>query len=105
MRDRFGGLPQFGPMQGDAGSRGSQDYEYSNVDSDIELATELTNKTVKELFPEITVQQCPYQGFSGELNLKDQIRRGEDISLQFLYEASDCRLFYTPAVIIDYTVL
>ena len=92
-------------MQGDAGSRGSQDYQYSNVDSDIKLATELTNKTLKELFPEITVHQCPYQGFSGELNLKDQIRRGEDIPVQFLYEASDCRLFYTPAMIVDYAIL
>lgn len=79
-------------MQGDADSKGSQDYEYQSLDSDVSTATELANKTKKEIFPEINVQKRLYQLSSGELNLKDQIRRNEATPVQFLYEPSYCRL-------------
>jgi hypothetical protein len=32
-----------------------------------------------------------------DLNLRDQIRKDSDIPVQFVYEAANCRIFYTPA--------
>jgi hypothetical protein len=40
-----------------------------------------------------------------EINLRDQIRKGGEIPLQFLYEAATCRIFYTPKTFYNYTAL
>jgi hypothetical protein len=42
---------------------------------------------------------------SAGINLRDQVRKGEDIPLQFLYEGADCRIFYTPKTVYNYTAL
>lgn len=39
------------------------------------------------------------------LNIRDQIREGSDVPLQFAYEAANCRIFYTPQTIFNYTNL
>jgi hypothetical protein len=40
-----------------------------------------------------------------QINLRDQIRKGETIPLQFTYEAANCRIFYTPQTFYNYTAL
>jgi hypothetical protein len=37
-----------------------------------------------------------------QINLRDQIRKGETIPLQFTYEAANCRIFYTPQTFYNY---
>lgn len=39
------------------------------------------------------------------LNLRDQIRKGSDVPLQFSYEPADCRIFYTVDTWNDYEAL
>lgn len=39
------------------------------------------------------------------VNLRDQVRIGETTPLQFAYEAADCRIFYTPQTVFNYTLL
>lgn len=41
----------------------------------------------------------------GDINLRDQVRKGGDIPLQFVYEAATCRIFYTPKTFYNYTAL
>lgn len=40
-----------------------------------------------------------------QINLRDQVRKGETIPLQFIYEAANCRIFYTPQTFYNYTAL
>lgn len=42
---------------------------------------------------------------SGSINLRDQIRKDGDMPLQFSYEAADCRIYYTPSTVWNYTAL
>ena len=46
-----------------------------------------------------------YSTIYGSFNLRDQIRKGEAIPLQFKYEAADCRIYYTKANIYNMTRL
>lgn len=87
-----GGLPQNGPMQTASGTRGVQLYTAQNIDNDIALA-EYFNATTSNYFPDRTVDvYIPYLN----VNLRDQIRKDqEDVPLQFLYDAADCRIFFT----------
>ncbi|MCJ1233227.1 hypothetical protein MMC14_001182 [Varicellaria rhodocarpa] len=43
--------------------------------------------------------------YDTSINLRDQIRQGEDFPLQFAYEAADCRIFYTAQTFNNYTNL
>jgi len=40
-----------------------------------------------------------------QINLRDQIRQGETVPLQFTYEAANCRIFYTAQTFYNYTNL
>lgn len=96
-----GGRPVTGPMQSPAGSRGAQLYSVGDLDADIEVAS-IINATAGELLPprqlDVYVSQLTF-------NIRDQIRQGEDIPLQFLYEAADCRIFYTLQTVYNFTNL
>ncbi|MAD86938.1 MAG: hypothetical protein CL912_28615 [Deltaproteobacteria bacterium] len=39
------------------------------------------------------------------LNLRDQVRKKEEIPLQFQYDAADCRIFFTPDTVINFANL
>lgn len=92
-----GGLPQFGPMQAQGGTRGALSYTAAKLDYDISAldpsTPNLPNRDV--------VYWLQYVG----INLRDQIRQGEDIPLQFAYDPADCRIFFTPANFLNYSVL
>lgn len=96
-----GGRPVTGPMQAPAGSRGAQLYSVGDLDADIEVASRI-NATAGDILPprqlDVFVSQLT-------INLRDQIRQGEDIPLQFLYEAADCRIFYTLQTVYNFTNL
>ena len=90
-----GGLPSPGPMQIASGTRGAQIYLAENIDDDISVA-EAFNATANDLLPDREVDT--WIEFLS-VNIRDQIRR-EDFEtdgtpIQFLYDAADCRIFYT----------
>ena len=90
-----GGRPSPGPMQIASGTRGAQIYLAQNIDDDVSV-TEILNATTNDLLPNRTVDT--WIEFLS-VNLRDQIRR-EDFEtdgtpVQFLYDAANCRIFYT----------
>lgn len=98
-----GGRPNYGPMQAPGQSRGARMYSTDSLDSDI-LFAQAANDTTALLLPNRTANQDVWVTFAS-VNLRDQIRKGENVPLQFVYEAADCRIFYTPQTWYNYTAL
>jgi hypothetical protein len=86
-----GGQPNTGPMQAPSGTRGAEFYSVGDLDADFQVAAQI-NATAGGLLPSRT--EDVYISYMG-INIKDQIRKGEDTPVQFLYSAADCRIFYT----------
>ncbi|KAF7563934.1 hypothetical protein G7046_g200 [Stylonectria norvegica] len=116
-----GGIPEYGPMQSVAGTRGSNALEWAVLSDLIAGVVDILSKNstivdnvVNDL--EISLQQvselpplfseAPWNIHSGGCNSLDEIRAASpDVPLQFTYEAADCRLFYTTAMVKDITQL
>ncbi|KAI9702997.1 MAG: hypothetical protein M1836_008211 [Candelina mexicana] len=96
-----GGLPRSGPMQAASGSRGAQTYSSISIDRDIEVAQSI-NETAKDYLPDRT--EDVLLDFM-TINLRDQIRKDQDIPVQFQYDAADCRIYYTAETLSDYSKL
>ncbi|KAF2003013.1 hypothetical protein P154DRAFT_429470 [Amniculicola lignicola CBS 123094] len=111
----IGGLPETGPMQGVAGSKGAQVFTFTRVYSEAanvyeELKTTMDNINSTELgklvAAERPLMRSAYQE-GGEtmsvINLRDNMRLNDDSGtpLEFIYEAADCRLFYTAGLVQD----
>jgi hypothetical protein len=102
-----GGRPSTGPMQAPSGSRGARDYDTDSLDANINFTQEiLANQSSAEVnfLPNRTEALDVFVSYA-DINLRDQIRRNETIPLQFAYEAADCRIFYTPQTVYNYTAL
>ncbi|KAM3079675.1 hypothetical protein ACMFMG_006088 [Clarireedia jacksonii] len=110
----MGGRSQFGPMQGVAGSKGAEVLRYLDIDT--------FYGQIPTLLPLLANQSAPLpsppaasflppgvslswplgssttQSSRARFNLRNNIRRNDtptaDPPLQFVYEASNCRLFY-----------
>ncbi|KAF2471196.1 uncharacterized protein BDR25DRAFT_342528 [Lindgomyces ingoldianus] len=112
-----GGKPTTGPMQGVAGSKGAQVYTFTQVSDEASIAfnslpayQEELNKTELGalVYAERPLMRTAYQANGQSLsviNLRDNIRINDTsgIPLEFIYEAADCRLFYTADMIRDVT--
>jgi hypothetical protein len=98
-----GGRPETGPMQAPAGTRGALSYDSVSLDIDIENA-ETVNITTTGYLPDRAEDQAVWIS-TASFNMRDQVRSGENIPLQFVYEAADCRIFYTFNTIYNYTNL
>lgn len=110
-----GGLPKTGPMQGVAGSKGSQVYTWTQVNFEANKVynllpdqQEALNKT--ELGALVNAQRPLMRSAIGSfnrtqssINLRDNIRMNDTTvtPLEFVYEAADCRLFYTGDMVRD----
>ncbi|CAH0058315.1 unnamed protein product [Clonostachys solani] len=115
-----GGIPQSGPMQGVAGTRGSQVRQHGDMAQVAELIRSglldskngsreaLRSKlgvTVAQIEDIPSASQAPWK-VSMALNILDQVSTGNlDVPYQFVYEAANCRLFYTIDMIRDVTLL
>jgi hypothetical protein len=102
-----GSRPEYGPMQAVSGVRGSQVY---STDSMQEIFSAITsvNASNAPFFPSADNYNPPINVDveSVEFNIRNQIRRSApDVPLQFTYQAADCRIFYTAAMLADYSVL
>jgi len=97
-----GGRPSYGPMQAPSGTRGAAAYDATSLDSDYDLASAL-NSTAAALLPQRHNNDFyfDYAGFT----IRDQVRRHENVPLQFIYEAADCRIFFTPETVYNFTNL
>ena len=96
-----GGQPQYGPMQTPSGSRGALYYTSDELDDNIDFAVNNSDAAAASL---PNRQNDIYITNLG-INLRDQVRRGGNVPLQFVYEAADCRIFFTPQTIYNYTNL
>lgn len=102
-----GGRPSTGPMQAPSGSRGALEYTTYELDSDISFAQTLLDQQGSpnaSFLPNRTNALEVYVTFAS-INLRDEVRRGDTAPLQFAYEAADCRIFYTPQTVYNYTAL
>ena len=89
-----GGRPETGPMQAASGSRGAFAYSADELDSDFIEASSI-NDTASALLPQN--RDSGIYIISAGFNLRDQVRLGDAVPLQFKFEAADCRLYYTLA--------
>jgi hypothetical protein len=100
----IGGRPKHGPMQTASGNRGAAVSTSRAIDTDYwNLRTTVQDEEAFfRLHPRnSTGMWTQYASF----NLRDQMRPGDLIPLQFRYEASDCRLYYTPRNVYNMTQL
>jgi hypothetical protein len=113
-----GGVPRTGPMQGVSGSKGSQVYTWTQVYSEAERAylnlgedaqVKLNDTDLGKLvYTTRPLMRTAYQATGASasvINLRDNIRDDDTgaIPLNFVYEAADCRLFYTGDMYRDVT--
>lgn len=97
-----------GPMQAPAGSRGARSYSVTDtLDDNIAYAQYILQDEEdprQNFLPNRTEALDVYVQYAG-INLRDQVRKGSDVPLQFLYEAANCRIFYTFKTWNNYTAL
>lgn len=94
-------------MQAASGSRGARYMSLDTLDANImDIADSLASEgsPQSDFLPNRTTANDVYIVGAG-VNLRDQVRRGEDTPLQFVYEAADCRIFWTPQTVFNYTAL
>lgn len=97
-----GGQPQLlGPVQAVAGTRGARDYESDDLDIDIYAAISVNSSASLEL----PSREIDFYLDTANVNLQDQIRKGENFPLQFAYEAAACRIYYTNFSVFNMTAL
>jgi hypothetical protein len=99
-----GGRPNRGPMQTASGNRGAVVYTSNRLDFDIDNLKDLVNNTA-------AFDRLPSRDDTGmftnyaSINIRDQMRPDDLTPLQFRYEASDCRLYYTTSNAFNMTQL
>lgn len=113
----IGGRPQQGPMQGVGGTKGAQVFSWDDIQirlqavyllgSPQERAQWDTQDLGKTAFATQLFKRSAYQNgqVAGGVNLKDNLRQNDasGVPLEFMYEAADCRMFFTAGMISDVT--
>ncbi|KAI0441351.1 hypothetical protein F4803DRAFT_552238 [Xylaria telfairii] len=100
-----GGRPSPGPMQAVGGTRGARSLSTDILDNNINFARELLTGTSEAEFLPNRTEALDIFIVGAAINLRDQVREGETTPLQFAYEAADCRIYFTPATVFNYTAL
>lgn len=114
-----GGRPQDGPMQGVGGTKGAQVFSWDDIQLRMQATYFLgspeqqaqwdTTDVGKTAFATQLFKRSAYQGgrVAGGINLKDNLRQNDasGTPLEFVYEAADCRMFFTAAMVTDVTEL
>jgi hypothetical protein len=115
----IGGTPRTGPMQGVTGSKGGQVWTLAQVYTEASNAysflsgyrDQLAGTEIEKLVNATRPLNRAAYNANGDIlaaiNLRDNIRVGDagQTPLEFVYEAADCKLFYTPAMISDPTLV
>ena len=116
----IGGRSQTGPMQSVGGVKGANVYtnDYLIAIMQQAFAKDATKSEAKQLAQkyETEVSAMYYatlraaqnsEGHIARVNIRNNIRKGDTTRtpLQFVYEAADCRLFYTAPMMLDQTMV
>ncbi|KAF2641563.1 peptidase S41 family protein [Massarina eburnea CBS 473.64] len=116
----IGGQPKFEPMQGIGGTKGAQNFEWDDIQIRSQIVFFLGspqqqaqwNKTElgKTAFATQMFKRTVYTADNrpaGGINLKDNLRMNDNSKtpLEFIYEAADCRMFFTPPMLGDVTMV
>jgi Peptidase family S41 len=101
-----GGRPEYGPQQAVGGTKGANDFPfdyllYEAQAAEAAITDPIANASAYADLPGPLPLYVP----QGAVNFRDQIRNHSDFPLHFLYEAADCRLFFTPASIKNVSAL
>lgn len=103
-----GGRPDLTPMQGASGSRGARALDFDTLDANIAFVQDLLlssdTPAAAHFLPNRSEAHDVFV-LGGGINLRDQVRAAESTPLQFLYEPADCRIFFTPKTVLNYTAL
>ncbi|KAL1304447.1 hypothetical protein AAFC00_003443 [Neodothiora populina] len=108
----LGGRPNKDIIQAVGGVKGTNDFPYSYIFESIEEIFSFSNASDLEYYNSTALgdyTQLPlYRAPSSPVvNSRDGIRQGDEsgLPLQFRYETADCRIFYTPEMVVDETVV
>ncbi|KAF1951679.1 hypothetical protein CC80DRAFT_480477 [Byssothecium circinans] len=111
----LGGRAKPGITQAVGGVKGTNNYPHSHIQETVKIAlNELTTsttdaealyKTQLGEYADNTHFHRAAAGTKPNVNFRDGIREGDksETPLQFIYEPSDCRIFYTKAMTVDVT--
>ncbi len=104
-----GGRPQTGPMQAIGGVKGTQIYPFSTIAGWVDIFDDpsnhyisLANGTIWENFTyEPLLREFDFSG--GGVNGRNHFRMDDETNtpLQFVYEAADCRMWWTREMLYD----
>jgi hypothetical protein len=99
-----GGRPSDGPMQA-TGTRGARSYSFDELDYDMDIAQYFAKEDLKRPVTSIPERVNDIFAYEATINVRDFIRKGQDIPLQFVYDAADCRIYYTKDTLFNQTAL
>jgi hypothetical protein len=106
----FGGRPQYGQMQAVGSVRGFDVIEFSEIKSittsSLEIA-KLYNISLPETLTLPSTADSPLKISLASINSGNIIRLGDETNTptEFLYDAAECRLFWTAENLIDVTTI
>lgn len=114
----IGGRPNEGkPMQTVGGVKGTNNYPWNFINTLVRDTYSLApdqagffNSSALYDYINPDLYEIPFLrsvGSSGQVNVRDGIRKGDETQtpLQFVYEAADCRLWYTAEMTVDVTAM
>ncbi|KAH9213176.1 hypothetical protein DL95DRAFT_390761 [Leptodontidium sp. 2 PMI_412] len=103
----MGGRPQPGPIQGVGGIKGAQILAWSDIFSYAQTALRTASEAQTAILRRLTSYPINRSSSTG-INVRDNIlpdNLNDGLPAQFVREETDCRLFYTQAMITDVTAL
>jgi hypothetical protein len=99
-----GGRPRAGPMQAAGGTRGARSYDLALLDDDMASAKQWAKETGRPI-TSLPERINDLYIVSAEINVRDHIRFGQDVPLQFKDDPADCRLYHTMETLFNQTFL
>ena len=112
-----GGRPQPGPMQGVGGTKGAQVFSWNDIITPMQALYLLGSPEQRKQWDTMDIgktaavtqllKRSAYSGdqVAGGVNLKDNLRLNDKsgVPLEFMYEAADCRMWFTAKMVTDVT--
>ena len=107
----LGGRPSTDIMQAVGGVKGTNDYDMDSIFGYIQEFSQASNSSLVASWENSVLAnytQLPfYRTSASVVNARDGIRQGDatELPLQFRYEPAECRIFYTPEMVVDETAV
>jgi hypothetical protein len=101
----MGGRPTKAPMQALGGVKGAEVIAWKDIYSIAQYASSLGTPEQHAVLANLTALPIQRSTAAG-INVRDNILRpnlGDGVPAHFVYEAADCRLFWTPPMVVDVT--